>query len=122
MVRQRSRTGPGRSNGRGSNDSELGQTRVNCLVLMSLSLGRLASPFNRARRRTQPSPLTPSSRSRLLAMAVMFFLATPVGGRILKTRPSASSTWTPWSAIVVGSGLEFQTDHNQSEYEFPLLL
>ena len=89
---------------------------------MSLSLGRLASPFNRARRRTQPSPLTTRSRLRLLATAVMLFLASPVGGRILKTRPSASSTWAPWSAIVIGSGLEFQTDNEQSEYEFPLLL
>ena len=52
----------------------------------------------------------------------MFFLASPVSGRILKTRPSASSTWAPWSAIVIGSGLEFLTDNKQSEYDFPLLL
>ena len=79
-------------------------------------------PFNRARRRTQPSPLTARARLRLLATAAMLFLASPVGARIPKTRPSASSTWAPWSAIVIGSGLEFQTDNEQSEYEFPLLL
>jgi hypothetical protein len=58
----------------------------------------------------------------LLAVAVTLFLASPVGARILTTRPSVSSTWAPWSAIVVGSGLEFQTDSKQSEYDFPLLL
>ena len=47
---------------------------------MGLVLGRLASPINRARRRTQPSRLTNRSRLRLLATAVMFFLASPVGG------------------------------------------
>jgi hypothetical protein len=57
-----------------------------------------------------------------VAAAVTLFLVSPVGARILKTRPSASSTWAPWSAIVIGSGLEFQTDSKQSQYEFPLLL
>lgn len=89
---------------------------------MSLSMGRLASPFNPAWRGARLSFLTGCSRSRLLATAVMLLFASPISARILKTRPSASSTWAPWSAIVIGSGLEFQTDNNQSEYDFPLLL
>ena len=59
---------------------------------------------------------------RLLLATGLVLLSHGSEARILKTRSSASSNWAPWSAIVVGSGLEFQTDSNQSEVDFPLLL
>jgi hypothetical protein len=61
-------------------------------------------------------------RASFAVMAAIMALTQSVDARILKTKRSASSNWSPWSAIVVGSGLEFQTDSNQSEYDFPLLL
>jgi uncharacterized protein YegL len=48
-------------------------------------------------------------------MAAIMALTQSVDARILKTKRSTSSTWSPWSAIVIGSGLEFQTDSKESE-------
>ena len=52
----------------------------------------------------------------------MILVAQPVCARILKTRKTASSTWSPWSSIVIGSGLEFQTNSQQADYDYPFLL
>ena len=61
-------------------------------------------------------------RRTLLVLAGLLFTAQPVSARILKTKHTASSTWSPWSALVIGSGLEFQSDSKESEYDFPFLL
>lgn len=61
-------------------------------------------------------------RAVLVGLSVALTLPLSLPARILQTRSSASSDWTPWSPLVIGSGLEFQTDSKQSEYDFPLLL
>lgn len=43
-------------------------------------------------------------------------------GRILRTRQPPSATWDPWLPLTVGSGIEFETDKDQSQYDFPFLL
>jgi hypothetical protein len=61
-------------------------------------------------------------RSGFWAAAAVMLITPPVGARILKTRSSPSSDWSPWSTIVVGSGLELQSNSQETEYDFPLLL
>ena len=51
----------------------------------------------------------------------LLFLA-PANARILKTRTSVSTSGAFWNSVVVGSGLELQSDSIQTEYQFPLLL
>lgn len=61
-------------------------------------------------------------RSGYWTVAALLLLTPSADARILKTKRSASSTWTPWSAIVIGSGLEVQSNSQETEYDFPLLL
>ncbi len=63
-----------------------------------------------------------SQRWSLLAAVGLLLASHNACARILRTRSSASSTWSPWSAIVIGSGLEFQADSKESESDYPLLL
>jgi hypothetical protein len=56
-----------------------------------------------------------------VALVTCFFLQ-PAGARILKTKRSASSNSSPWSDLVIGSGMEFQSDSKETEYDFPFLL
>lgn len=69
----------------------------------------------------RPSPTLPRHWS-LVAVAGIILVTPAVDARIIKTKHTASSNWSPWSALVVGSGLEFQSDSKESEYDFPLLL
>ena len=66
-----------------------------------------------------------------LLVAGLAVAAVPASARITKTRSSASSTaaagetpsfWAPLAAFVVGAGVEYQTDREQTEYAFPFLL
>ena len=51
-------------------------------------------------------------------------LATGSGAsaRILRTKSSPSETWDPWFPLTIGGGVEFETNSDQSQYEFPFLL
>lgn len=42
--------------------------------------------------------------------------------RILRTRQTPSERWNSWSPITIGSNLEFETDKEQSQYDFPVFL
>lgn len=75
-----------------------------------------------ARRRSGRSPLTTLRRGVFLAAIGTILVAQPVGARILKTRKTPSSTWSPWSSLVIGSGLEFQTNSQETDYDYPFLL
>ena len=72
--------------------------------------------------RGRRSTLTTPRRWTLLVLTGMVLATQPVCARILKTKHTASATWSPWSAFLIGSGLEFQTDSKESEYDYPLLL
>lgn len=58
--------------------------------------------------------------------------APPAFARIKRTRPSASSTaavpgaqpsiWTPFYSLILGGGVEYQSDDEQTEYGFPILI
>ena len=61
-------------------------------------------------------------RGRLCLALSLVLVTQSLPARILKTRSTASSTYSPWSAILIGSGLEFQTNSSESEYDYPLLL
>jgi len=68
---------------------------------------------------------------RLLIVAGLLATALPAAARITRTRPSASSTaystpapsiWAPLSAFVLGAGVDYRSDGEQTEYGFPILL
>ncbi len=48
-------------------------------------------------------------------------VARPAAAKILKTRASASSTWSSLP-VIVGSGYEFETDDESTIQDFPVLL
>jgi hypothetical protein len=50
------------------------------------------------------------------------FIAPTASARILHTRSTPSETWNPWLPLTIGSGVEFETDKDQSQYDFPMLL
>ena len=50
------------------------------------------------------------------------FAACPVAARILHTRQEPSANWDPWLPLTIGSGIEFETDKEDSQYDFPMLL
>ena len=54
----------------------------------------------------------------LLVLAV----ALPASARILTTRPSPSETWNPLLPFTIAGGFEFETDRQESRYDFPLLV
>ena len=41
---------------------------------------------------------------------------------IYKTRKSASSTWSTVLPLTIGSGFEFETNKDQTEWGFPILI
>ena len=47
--------------------------------------------------------------------------APPASARIFQTKPSPSSNWVQGLPITIGSGFEFDTDKEKSEYGFPML-
>ena len=66
----------------------------------------------------------------ILIAAGMLTAAQPVYARIIRRQFTPSETWNPalpttWSPLLpftIGGGFEFQTDSQQSEYDFPLFL
>ena len=58
----------------------------------------------------------------ILIVASLVATAQPVSARILTTKPTPSETWNPILPLTIGGGFEFQTDRQQSEYDFPMLL
>ena len=71
-------------------------------------------------------------RSVVLLAVGLVMAPLPVAARITKSRPSASSSpaltervsslLAPFYSMVIGSGIEYQTDDEQTEYGFPLLI
>ncbi len=59
---------------------------------------------------------------RLIVAAALLASSSPVAARILKTKPSPSSTWNPLFPLTIGSAFEFETNKDQSQYDFPFLL
>ncbi len=65
-------------------------------------------------------------------LAVAIFATLPASARITKSRSSASSNnatpdgnpslLTPFYSLVLGVGIEYQRDHDQTEYGFPILI
>jgi hypothetical protein len=58
----------------------------------------------------------------LLILVSVVAAGQPVFARILKTRPTPSESWTPLMPLTIGGGFEYETDSEQSQYDFPLLL
>ena len=66
----------------------------------------------------------------LLFAAGLLAFATPVFGRITRTRPSASTTapgakpslLTPFYSLIIGGGVDYQSDDEQTEWGFPILI
>ena len=63
-------------------------------------------------------------------VAGILAITLPASARITRTRPSPSATapdrisslLSPLYSLVIGSGFEFQTDSEQTEYGFPILI
>lgn len=68
--------------------------------------------------------MTPQRTFQFSCLMVVSLLAAvaPAHAKILKTRPRASETWSPLLALTIGSGFEFETDGQQSVYDFPILV
>lgn len=58
----------------------------------------------------------------ILIVAGLLAIARPVSARIIQTQPTPSETWSPLFPLTIGGGFEFQTDNEQSEYIFPVLV
>jgi hypothetical protein len=59
----------------------------------------------------------------LLAVTTLIVAAGPASAQILtRTTQRPSENWSPLLPLTVGGGFEFQTDHGETEYNFPLLL
>ena len=61
-------------------------------------------------------------RCATIIVTIMVAFAGPAAARITKTKPSPSARWNPGLPLVIGGGFEFQSDQEQSQYDFPLLL
>ena len=61
------------------------------------------------------------ARSAWLILASLVASVPPAAARIIKSKPSPSESWTEGLPVVVGGGFEFETDREQSQYDFPLL-
>ena len=73
--------------------------------------------------------MTPECESCRAASVIWSFLlaagvvsVSPSSARILRTRHAPSASWDPWLPLTVGSNIEFETDKEQSQYEFPMFL
>ena len=55
-------------------------------------------------------------------MLVVLAAALPASARILTLRPTPSETWNPWLPFTLAGGFEFETDRQESRYDFPLLV
>lgn len=61
-------------------------------------------------------------RWQLLVAAALLASGSPACARILRTKPSPSTTWNPLFPLTIGSGFEFETNKEQTQYDFPFLL
>src|SRR5258705_13421854 len=59
--------------------------------------------------------------SGFLVLAATLIVAQPAFARITRIRQTPSETWNPLLPLVIGSGLEIQTDKDETSYEFPML-
>src|SRR5438105_626940 len=56
-------------------------------------------------------------------MATLLAAFAPIlSARILHTKPPPSETWNPWVPFTLGSGVEFETNREKSQYDFPMLI
>ena len=63
-----------------------------------------------------------SSRAAVLLTVVVLFPAIPTAfARILRTLPPPSATWNPLVPFTIGSGVEFETNREQTQYDFPMV-
>jgi hypothetical protein len=58
----------------------------------------------------------------LLILAALFAAVLPASARILSTKPTPTETWNPLLPFTIGGGFEFETDKDQTEFDFPLLI
>jgi hypothetical protein len=63
-----------------------------------------------------------TTRWQLIIVAALLATSSPAFARILRTRPPPSATWDPWFPLTIGSGVELETDKDQTQYDFPFLL
>gem|GEM_PF-1245230 len=61
-------------------------------------------------------------RRGFLLLVILAATALPASARMLTTNPSASASWSPLSPLIIGGGIEYETDSDQTQYDFPLLL
>ena len=59
---------------------------------------------------------------RCCAIALTAIALFSAQARILRTRVAPSETWDPWLPLTLGSGIEFETNKEQSQVDFPMLL
>ena len=63
------------------------------------------------------------SRAAGLLSVVVLFPAIPTAfARILRTIPPPSATWNPLVPFTIGSGVEFETNREQTQIDFPMFV
>ena len=75
--------------------------------------------LDQCQRRDGPFRRTAILGQLAIIAAAVLMTASPAFGRILRSKQSPSATWNPWLPLTIGSGIEFETDKDQSEYDFP---
>jgi hypothetical protein len=58
----------------------------------------------------------------LIASSLLLLTICTAHGRILRNRPTPSETWDPLLPLTLGSAVEFETNSESSQYEFPFFL
>ncbi len=70
----------------------------------------------------------PRSRRRLAPVVYVLLVASGVlsvcssSARILRTRQTPSERWDAWLPLTIGSSIEFETNGEQSQTEFPMFV
>ena len=57
-----------------------------------------------------------------LIVIIFFCVAPTASARILTLRPPPSSTWNPLFPFTIGMGVEYETDREQTQIDFPMFV
>ena len=56
-------------------------------------------------------------------IAIIFFCVAPTASaRILTLKPPPSATWNPLLPFTIGMGVEYETDREQTQVDFPMFV
>jgi len=61
-------------------------------------------------------------RGAIVMLTIMVAFPGPAAARITRSKPSPSARWNEGLPLVIGGGFEFESNKEQAQYDFPLLV